>query len=164
MTAPQGAMISPGNDSRHNLTDDNHGGSPRGGFGTKKVAPAQRGGFGHNGRDIVAQRAKMTGGRSGSGNPASRGGSVQHETAQTQVRGHGGSPQGASRMATAHQFGKSGQQGVPTGRAANPQPSSGNTSGRSYRLIAGRFKRAAMGARATGGRGSYGGNPVSANT
>jgi len=84
---------------------------------------------------------------------------------ETQIPKHGGSPQGASRMATAHQFGKSGQQGVPSYSHANPKPAAGNTSGRSYRLIAGRFKRAAMGARSSqGSTGKYGAAPVTANT
>jgi len=156
-------MISPGNDTRHNLTDSNKGGSPR--PGDRRVPPAIRGGVGHNGRDIVAQRASMGGGRSGSGNPATRGRQVTHETAQTRIPGHGGSAQGAERFPAAHQFGKSGQQGLPSGPHANPKPTAGNTSGRSYRLIAGRFKRAAMGARASqGSTGKYGSPPISANT
>jgi hypothetical protein len=55
---------------------------------------------------------------------------------------------------------------VPGGHGTNVQPSSGNTSGRGYQLIAGRFKRAAMGSRSSGSesRGSYGGTPVSSNT
>jgi len=164
MTAPKGSMISPENDTRHNLIDVNQGGSPRGGKGTKNIAPASRGGFGHNGRDIVAQRSSMGGGRAGSGNPASRGGTPSKMRPDTRVPGHGGSPQGAQRFQKAHQFGKSGQQNVPTNPHANPKPTAGNTSGRSYRLIAGRFKRAAMGARPTGGGGKYGGAPVTANT
>jgi len=163
MTAPKGSMIAPSNDTRHNLTDSNKGGSPR--PGDRPIPPALRGGVGHNGRDIVAQRASMRGARSGSGNPAARAGAVQHETAQTRVPGHGGSPQGAQRFPAAHQFGKSGQKGVPSYTHTNPKASAGNTSGRSYRLIAGRFKRAAMGARASqGSTGKYGGQPVTANT
>jgi hypothetical protein len=40
----------------------------------------------------------------------------------------------------------------------------GNTSGKAYRMIAGRFKRAAMGAKPSGGGGKYGSPPVTSNT
>src|SRR5450432_499948 len=128
MQTPAGSMIG-GNDSRHNKTDPNQGGSPLGGKGTKSIPPAQRGGFAHNGRDIVAQRASMSGGRSGSGNPASRGGSVGNFQPDKRVAGHGGSPQGAQRMQSANQFGKSGQRNVPSYPHANPKPGPGNIAG-----------------------------------
>lgn len=163
MQTPAGSMIA-GNDDRHNLPDDNMGGSPRGGKGTKNIPPAQRGGFGHQGRDIVAQRAPMGGGRSGSGNPAGRGGIIGNMQPDKRVAGHGGSPQGAQRMASAHQFGQSGQRNVPSYPHANPKPGPGNLAGRSAKLIAGRFNRKAMGAKATKESGKYGGNPVSTNT
>lgn len=163
MMSPKGSMIA-GNDNRHNLADDNAGGSPRGGKGTKSIPAAQRGGFGHQGRDIVAQRASMGGGRSGSGNPASRGGSVGNFQPDRRVAGHGGSPQGAQRMPNAHGFGKSGQSGVPSYPHANPKPGPGNIAGRTAKLIAGRFNRKAQGAAATKEKGRYGGNPVNTNT
>ncbi len=165
-----GMIDIPGNDTRHNLTDPNKGGSPRGGQGMKKVPIADRGGFEHQGRDRVAVRASMSGGRSGSGNPASRGGfkgvarggSFQPEA---RIPGHGGSPQERGGQGSGRNFGVSGQQGVPSGKHANPKPGAGNTKGLAYRRIAGRFKRAAMGAKPTSSdSGKYGSPPVSANT
>ena len=172
-----------GNDSRHNQTDSNMGGSPLGGKGTKNIPPVQRGGFGQNGRDPVVQRANMGGGRSGSGNPASRGGFRGEarggaSTAETRVPGHGGSPQvkeprGGDPSMKGGGFGHAGQGqqntitpgALPSYGSTNPKPSSGNTSGRSYQLIAGRFKRAAMGAKASSGSsGKYGSAPVTSNT
>lgn len=157
------AMDIPGNDSKHNFADPNGGGGPR--QLQKRIPPNQKGGFGHNGRDIVAQRASMGGGRSGSGNPASRAGSVGSFQPDASISGHGGSPQTRGGAGTGRNFGNSGQSGVPTGPASNPQPGAGNTSGKSYRMIAGRFKRAAMGAKGNqGSSGSYGGSPVTTNT
>jgi hypothetical protein len=163
-----GKIDVPGNDDKHNFTDPNQGGGPRGGAGTKRIPPAQRGGVGHNGRDIVAQRAKMGGGRSGSGNPASRGGfsgMARGGNFQPDARipGHGGSAQHRGGAGTGRNFGKNGQSGMPSYGNSNPQPGAGNTSGKSYKLIAGRFKRAAMGAQASQG-GSFGSNPVTSNT
>ena len=151
-----------GNDDRHNLPDSNAGGSPRGGKGTLPIAPAQRGGFGQQGQRKTVN-ASMGGGRSGAGNPASRGGSaIGSMQPHARVPGHGGSPQ-KGNLNVERQFGKSGQSGVPGGNPTQPPPGAGNTSGRSYRLIAGRFKRAAMGAKASSG-GSYGAPPVTSNT
>jgi hypothetical protein len=157
-----GQMDVPGNDSKHNKLDLNRGGGTR--AMQKRIPPAQRGGTGHNGRDITP-RASMSGGRSGSGNPASRGGSVGSFTPEARISGHGGSPQERGGAGTGTGFGDSGQRGVPTGRASNPQPGSGNTGGTTYRMIAGRFKRSAMGARASqGSTGNWGGSPVTQNT
>lgn len=169
-----GKIDIPGNDSRHNFTDPNKGGGPRGGAGTKKIAPAQRGGTGHNGQR-VHMRAGMSGARSGSGNPASRGGfSGQARggafTPDKRVPGHGGAPQMRNGQGMGPSMGGgfgsgNGQAGLPNYGPSNPQPTSGNTSGRSYKLIAGRFKRAAMGAQANqGSNGSYGSAPVTSNT
>jgi hypothetical protein len=164
MTSPQGSMISPGNDSRHNLADPNQGGSPLGGSAQKRIPQAQRGGVGHQGRDRVHVRAGVGGGRGSTGNPASRGaGSFQPEA---RIPGHGGSPQHRGGAGSGAQFGKPGQAGVPGGNPTQPPAGPGNTSGRSYRLIAGRFKRAAMGAKAGQNDmgGKYGSAPVTANT
>lgn len=169
---PKGEIDVPGNDSRHNLPDPNRGGSPIGGQGVKRVPIGQRGGFQHQGRDKVAVRAQMSGARSGSGNPASRGGTPGSFRPDTRVSGHGGSPQAADALggnlglrggSLSH-----GQEGVPgghqTGVPAKLQQA-GNTSGLAYRRIAGRFKRAAMGAKATSSdSGKYGSPPVTANT
>lgn len=162
MTGPKGAMDNPSNDLRHNNIDSNRGGSPIGGQ-RKPIPPAQRGGFGHQGQRVV-KRAPMGGGRSGSGNPASRGEqSIGSMSPETRVPGHGGSPQRSS-MNVPRQFGKPGQSDVPGGNPTQPPPGPGNTSGRSYQLIAGRFKRAAMGAKPTSGGGKYGAPPVTSNT
>ena len=155
------------NDDSHGFTDPNGGGSP---LPVKKFVPfPQRGGVGHQGRDRVAIKAKMGGGRSGSGNPAlrggftgeARGGSFQPEA---RINGHGGSPQVRERSGgqTYGGFGTSGQVGVPTAPHSNPPLKAGNTSGTTHRQIAGRFQRKAMGARAT--KGGYGAPPVTANT
>ena len=155
----------PGNDDRHDQTDSNQGGSPLGGTGTKRVPTAQRGGFQQQGRDKVYQRAKMSGGRSGAGNPASRdGASIGSMQPHSRIPGHGGSPQHRGGAGTGRDFGRNGQQGLPNYGPTLPQPGAGNTSGTTYRQIAGRFKRKAMGARPTGDSGKYGSPPVSTNT
>ena len=160
-----GQMDVPGNDSKHNKLDPNSGGGPR--HNPAHIPPAKRGGTGHNGRDI-SPRASMSGGRSGSGNPASRAGSVGSFDPEANIGGHGGSPAGKSaglRSNVGGGFGQSGQRGVPSGSHADPQPGQGNTSGRSYQMIAGRFKRAAMGAKASqGSTGNWRGGPVTQNT
>lgn len=170
MTAPKGSMIAPGNDTRHNLTDDNKGGSPRGGQGTKNIPTGQRGGFQQQGRDKVYVKAGMSGARGGTGNPASRGGfSGQARggafTPDKRVPGHGGSPQRRGGAGTGKGFGDPGQAKVPGGNPTQSPPGAGNTSGLAYRRIAGRFKRAAMGARPTSSSsGKYGSPPVTSNT
>lgn len=163
MMAPKGSLIA-GNDDRHNLTDDNSGGGPR--DVGMRMPPAKRGGMGHNGQ-MATQHASMMGGRGSAGNPASRGGQTIHAMQpETRVPNHGGSPQhkGGQPVASRGGFGQHGQKGVPQYSHSQPGPGAGNTQGRSYRLIAGRFKRAAMGAKPSGGGGKYGSPPVSANT
>ena len=158
-----GQMDVPGNDSKHNKTDPNQGGGPR--HNPAHIPPAKRGGTGHQGRDIVTHRASMSGGRGSSGNPAARGATPGSFHPEARIAGHGGSPQHKGGAGSHQGFGTSGQQGVPSGAHADPQPGQGNTSGTSYRMIAGRFKRAAMGARSSqGSSGSYGGSPVTQNT
>lgn len=162
-----GQMDVPGNDSKHNKLDLNGGGGTR--HIPAHIPPAKRGGTGHQGRDIVTHRAPMSGGRSGSGNPASRGATPGSFHPEARIAGHGGSAQGKSaglRSNSGGGFGgPNGQQGVPSGAHADPQPGQGNTSGTSYRMIAGRFKRSAMGARGSqGSSGNYGGSPVTQNT
>jgi len=160
---------SPGNDDRHDRPDSNRGGSPRElRAGKEKVPPAKRGGFGQQGRDPVYIKAQMGGARSGSDNPAGRGGFSGEArggnfTPEKRVSGHGGSATNRGGAGSGANFGNNGQSNLPTYGNSNPKPSSGNTSGRSYKLIAGRFKRAAMGAKASQG-GSYGAPPVSSNT
>lgn len=163
-----GRIDIPGNDSRHNFTDPNQGGGPFGGAGTKRVPPAQRGGFAHQGQRVHV-KAKMPTGRGSSGNPASRGGFRGQARGgafqpESRIRSHGGSPQHRGGAGTGADFGRPGQSGVPGGNPTQARPGAGNTSGRSYQLIAGRFKRAAMGARPTGNSGKYGSPPVSSNT
>ena len=160
-------MSIPGNDSKHNFPDPNGGGGPR--HTPSSIPPKHRGGFGQHGQKRTTT-ASMRGGRSGSGNPASRGGSPVHMRPDTRVPGHGGSPQhrgGADQHTRGAAFGGHGNQDVSDYGHANPAPGVGNTSGRSYKLIAGRFKRAAMGAKGGGSesaKGAYGGAPVTSNT
>lgn len=159
---PKSDLDTPGNETKHNLPDRNRGGSPR--DVSKHVPLAQRGGFQQQGRDKVYNRASMGGGRSGSGNPASRGGSnIGSFTPDARIPKHGGSPQKGD-LQVSRQFGKPGQAGVPGGNPTQPPPGAGNVHGRSYRLIAGRFQRAAMGAKPTKNSGKYGSPPVTSNT
>jgi len=168
----KGRIDIPGNDDRHNLADANRGGSPRGqaGASQSRVPVPQRGGTGTNGRDKVFVSAGMGGARSGSGNPASRGGFSGQARGgnfqpEARVSGHGGSPQHRGGAGTGAQFGRPGQKGVPGGQPTHGPAGAGNTNGTAYRRIAGRFKRAAMGARPTSSNsGKYGSPPVSANT
>lgn len=161
---PKGAIDIPGNDDRHNFQDPNSGGGPR--SMPKPVPGSARGGFGHKGQRVHV-RAQMPRGRGPAGNPASRGSQPGAMRPDQRISGHGGSAQTGARMPGFQArggMGASGQSDLPSYPKSSPQPSAGNTSGRSYRLIAGRFKRAAMGAKPTGDGGKYGSNPVSANT
>ncbi len=147
-----------GNDSRHNKPDYRQGGGPT--VRTrKKVAPAQRGGMGHSGQK-VAMHAQMPAGRSGSGNPASRGGTPHAMHPEMRVPGHGGSPQMSKGMNVKHQFGKSGQSGVPSYPHANPQPGRGNMSGKMSKRINMHFNQKSKGPKAEGMGGKYGSPPV----
>jgi hypothetical protein len=160
---PKDMIDVPGNDSRHNLPDRNHGGSPR--DAGKNMPLGQRGGFTQNGRDKVVVRASMSGARGGSGNPASRGGArIGSMQPEARIPGHGGSPQHKGGAGSGADFGRPGQKGVPGGKPTHGPAGAGNTQGLAYRRIAGRFKRAAMGAKATSDSGKYGSPPVSANT
>ncbi len=179
MGAPKGSLLH--NENQHNFADLNRGGGPA--FRNRKVIPpVNKGGFGHQGRDRVHVRAGMAGARGGAGNPATRGGFRGEARGgnfqpETRVPGHGGSPQVREReqgnYGVRHGFGAQGQGRVnreapgelPNYGPSNPKPGAGNTAGWAYKKIAGRFKRAAMGAKATGGEhGSYGSQPVTANT
>lgn len=158
----------PGNDDSHNFTDPNKGGGPAAPVvrNAKKVPNAHRGGPYQSGvKQYVS--TSIHGGRGGSGNPASRGGSVQHETADTRNPGHGGSVQTRDNMDTVSGrggFGNTGHQGVPTA-ATNPKPGAGNMAGRMAKRITGRFNNKSKGATGTGRVGSYGDRaPITANT
>jgi len=168
VTKLPGQIDVPGNDSRHNLPDPNQGGGPQGGKGFRgNVKPSNRGGFGHQGRDRVHGGSPMTRGRSGSGNPATRGGSPVAFKPDARIPGHGGSPQHRGGAGSGADFGRPGQTGVPGGNPTQPRPGAGNTAGRSAKLIAGRFQRKPMGASPSQGDsmgGRFGGPPVSTNT
>jgi hypothetical protein len=186
--APKGSLLH--NESAifgsKNRPDMNAGGGPSGRKAI--VAPRQRtgAGSGANGRNNL--KAKPTGPtHATAGNPASRGGPNGEArgrgagvASESRIPGHGGSPQHREREIPGdfHKrggIGAHGQEFVPSGRksdtsrnvtsGAGPQ-GAGNTGGKAYNLIAGRFKRAAMGARASSGesRGAYGGAPITANT
>ena len=182
---PKGALLH--NDDSHNFPDQNRGGGPHGVRNKPAVRPSDRTGAGtrFNGRDPAPSTSLR--GREVSGNPGAsvgRKGGVggsggfdsegrQSFTPDTRVPGHGGSPQHRERE-TPGDFhkrggvGAHGQEFTPGGRQSDTgsATSTGNPGGRSYRLIAGRFKRAAMGARASGedSHGAYGSPPVTANT
>lgn len=156
-----GRMDIPGNDSKHNKRDLNQGGGPSG--RAASIPHAARGGTSHQGRDRVHVKASMPAGRGSAGNPASRGATPGSFNPETRNPNRGGGVQ-TKKTNIPRQFGKPGQAGVPGGNPTQPPPGAGNTSGKSYQLIAGRFKRAAMGAKATKQSGSYGGPPVSTNT
>lgn len=173
----KGALLH--NDDSHNFPDLNSGGGPSGVRNKPSVSPRDRSGAGTraNGRDPAPSTSLR--GRGGSGMPS---GSYRSEgrdssNPDSRIPSHGGAPQHREREIPGdfHKrggVGAHGQEFVPGGRQSNVQragggaTSSGNVGGRSYRLVAGRFKRAAMGARASGGesRGTYGSQPVSANT
>jgi hypothetical protein len=170
MSAPKGALLH--NDDSHNFPDPNSGGGP---LSEGSNPPAHtRGGFGAKG-----QRGHGSGlggsARPNAPNPASKGGGASIGAMQPEARisGHGGSPQHGERHHGDYHFRGGlmahGQEHVPGGHKTEVPShihAQSNPSGRSYKLIAGRFKRAAMGAKASGSesRGAYGGAPVTANT
>lgn len=177
MQVPKGSLLH-NDDSifgHKNQLDQNGGGGPHGTRNKPAVSTSQRtgAGSGANGQRGPAKPSGAT--HATASNPANRGGfngearggSFQPEA---RVPGHGGSPQHRERETPGdfHKRGGVGAQGqefVPGGHSSSVQPSSGNTSGQSYKMIAGRFKRAAMGARGGGqSSGNYGGAPVTANT
>lgn len=173
MSAPKGSLLH--NDDSHGFTDLNGGGGPTG--RAASASPRQRSGAGTgaNGRNNLP--SKPSGATHPTAqNPANRGGFRGEArggafTPEARVSGHGGSPQHREREIPGdfHKrggVGAQGQENVPGGKSTRVRPSSGNTSGTSYRMIAGRFKRAAMGARGGGAesRGSYGAAPVTQNT
>lgn len=159
-----------GNDDRHDQRDPNRGGSPTL-KSRKKVAPAQRGGFGHQGQRVHV-RAAMPGGRPGAGNPADRGsvrpvgrqsftpeqrnpnkgGGVQVRTPGLgPARGGGFGAQPNGKDGTVSDYGH-----------ANPPMTAGNTSGRMATRITGRFNNKSKGV--GGNTGKYGGPPVRLDT
>lgn len=174
---PKGALLH--NDDSHGFPDLNGGGGPSGVRNKPTVSSRDRTGAGTrtNGRD-PAPSASLSG-RGSSGMPSApyRSEGRDSSTAETRVPGHGGSPQHREREIPGdfHKrggIGAHGQEFVPGGRksdvsrAGGAAMTSGNTGGRAYRFIAGRFKRSAMGARSTGeeSKGRYGSTPVTANT
>jgi hypothetical protein len=164
MTAPKGSLLH--NDDSHGFTDPNQGGGPLSDGSASSTPANKRGGFGHPGRG-GAKTIRRGGGRATAPNPASRGGTIKSFPSETRNPNRGGavtSGKGNVRPPARGGFTHSGQQGVPSARHANPPLKAGNTGGRSYKLIAGRFKRAAMGAKPTGSSGKYGAPPVTTNT
>lgn len=177
---PKGSLLH--NDDSHGFPDLNGGGGPSGVRNKPSIGMRDRTGAGTkaNGRD-PAPTTPM-GGRSGSGNPASRGGFPGEARGgafnpETRVPGHGGSPQHREREIPGdfHKrggVGAVGQEFVPGGRKSNVgrmgggSLTAGNTGGLAAKRVIGRFKRGAMGAQASGAesRGSYGSRPVTANT
>ncbi len=162
MMAPKGSLLH--NDDTHNFTDPNSGGGPR--AVGKRVPHSQRGGVGHGGQRSHGSPSGSP--RPTTPNPAGRGSVPAKFHPERRVPGHGGGPQMKGDFELRHHggFGHSGQRDVPGNQGhAHPQPGAGNTSGRSHRLIAARFRRAAMGARTSGKEnGKYGSPPVTANT
>lgn len=173
MQHPKGSKLD--NERSHGHADPNGGGGPAAPVvrNAKRIPTASRGGVGHQGRDRMAVRTPGLAGRSGSGNPASRGRlspvGRQSFPSETRVPGHGGSPQVRDSLDTVSGrggFGNSGQRNVP-GVRTDPKPGAGNASGKMFRRIAGRFNNRSKGSRNTdtGVKGSYGDRaPVTANT
>jgi hypothetical protein len=160
---PKGAKLD--NDAHHGRRDPNGGGSPT--ITNRKMVPdASKGGAYQSGVKQYANTS-IHGGRSGTGNPASRAGAIQHDTADTRVPGHGGSPQQRSNMPPVTGrggFGNDGTAGLPSYGPSNPQPGAGNLSGKMATRIVGRFNNKSKGANATGVVGSYGRNAITSNT
>ena len=147
-----------GNDSRHNKRDANSGGGPAM-RNRKRVPIAQRGGHGHSGHQHTAGSASGSP-RATAGNPASRGGTPKSFHPDRNNPNQGGGVQTDPRhRGMQRQFGKSGQQGVPTYPHANPQPGKGNTGGRMHKRVAGHFTNKTKGA-----GGGFGAPPVSLET
>jgi hypothetical protein len=176
MQAPKGSLLH--NDDSHNFADLNKGGGPHGVRNKPTVSSHGRGGFGSKGQQSKGKGLAGRGSHYTSPNPGSnlaipgeaRGGAMRPES---RIPGHGGSPQHREREIPGdfHKrggIGAHGQEGVPGGRKSNvgPATSVGNVGGTTQRQIAGRFKRRAMGARATGQESlsSYGSLPVRSNT
>lgn len=156
LTVPKGAKID-GNDDRHNLSDDNGGGSPT--LASRKtVSDAHRGGPYQSGQRQYATTS-ISGTRGSSGSPASRGSlpqvGRQSTPSETRVPGHGGSPQ-VRPMTVKRQFGKNGQDGLPSYPHSQPQPGVGNTGGKMAKRITGRFNNSSKGSKSGGNVGSYG--------
>src|SRR5579864_2809481 len=172
MSAPKGSLLH--NDDSHNFVDMNGGGGPHGMRNKQSASMSDRTGAGTkmSGRFGGSGSAPSGSNKPTAGNPASRGGFSGEARGGSfkpdmRVPGHGGSPQHREREIPGdfHKRGgvnAQGQENVPGGHKSSVRPMSGNTSGRSYNLIAGRFKRAAMGARSSGteSRGQYGSAPV----
>lgn len=165
MQVPKGAKID-GNDDRHNIADDNGGGSPT--LASRKSVPdAHRGGPYQSGQKQY-RTTSISGTRGSAGNPASRGSlppvGRQSTPSETRVPGHGGSPQ-TRGLQVQRQFGKHGQDGVPSYPHSQPQVGAGNVSGRMAKRISGRFNNKSKGAKSGGNVGSYGDRaPITANT
>jgi hypothetical protein len=167
MKMPKGAYID--NEAHHNFTDMNGGGGPHGMRNKPSMSMRSRSGAGTNANGRDPAPSTSMNGRGSSGMPSAPYRSEGRDSSMPDMRvpSHGGSPQHRGGAGSGTGFGDFGKSNVPNDYShANPQPSSGNVSGRSHRLIAGRFKRAAMGARSSGSesKGSYGAAPVTANT
>jgi hypothetical protein len=169
----------PGNDSKHNFPDMNGGGGPRG--TSTRIPPKSRGSFGTHGQKNYSG-GTMGGGRSGTGNPAGRGGFRGEAQGgsfhpESRIPGHGGSPQRGDTMEPS----RGGGMGKPAHgpgmvnrhaparvsqyNQAHPRIGTGNTAGTASRRVQGHFNRKSMGAKGnTGMKGAYGGTPVTANT
>jgi hypothetical protein len=157
----QGA--NPGNDSRHNKVEPtNRSGGPS--TRTRRmIPPGNRGGTGHQGRDRTHVKVRMGQGRATASNPATRGGRVGSETADTNNPNRGGGVQVRPGRDMQRQFGQDGKAGVVNQYPhARPQAGAGNTSGRMAKRIGGKFRnKTKQGSNNNSGtRGSYGSMPV----
>src|SRR5205807_4989754 len=127
-----------GNDSKHNKRDANSGGGPAM-RNRRQVPVASRGGHGHSGQQHTG--GSMSGSpKPTAPNPAGRGPTPQSFRPDRNNPNKGGGVQVDPRhRGMQRQFGKSGQQGVPSYPHASPKPGRGNLSGRAHRRIAGHF-------------------------
>jgi hypothetical protein len=170
MTMPDGALID--NDSSHGFKDPNGGGGPASPVvrNSKKIPDAQRGGSFQSGNKSYA-RTNIHGGRSGSGNPAGRGGMPsegrQSFPSETRNPNGGGGVQVRNNFPPVSGrggFGNGGQSGLPSS-ASSTRPGTGNTGGKMAKRITGHFNNKSKGPNASGNVGSYGDRaPITSNT
>lgn len=163
-SSTKGAKID--NDKNHGHPDPNQGGGPSLRNRTM-IPPASRGGTGHQGRDRMAAPTPSLSGRGGAGNPADRGGmpSVGRQSFPSESRNpNGGGAPALRPTSVSRQFGKPGQQGLPSYPHSQPGPAgAGNVGGRTHKRIAGHFQNKTKGSKATSG--SYGDrSPITTNT
>jgi hypothetical protein len=180
MTQPKGAKMD--NDKSHAFLDPNKGGGPAAPVvrNFKSVPNASRGGPYQSGHKQYA-RTNIHGGRGGSGNPASRGGTPsvgRNFNSDIRNPNKGGGVQVEDNLDTVtnrggfgvNAHGKGMTNTIAPGNVSqypqsHPTPGPGNMGGKMATRIAGNFTNKTKGKRSTGTVGSYGDRaPVTSNT